>query len=186
MKARIYSKLEGKRRRKHKLKVTPTVAKDIWAKNIMNQLYKAADTQYGRSSGQIQTTSRKFLGRWTDQKWKERWKRYLDYAQRTPTHKDKLSQPRSKTPSRPSAKRKVQLQYQLRTAKNRDRCIPETVFPAFVNVAGHEKKTPPPKHVLIFYSDHAHHRRKKTIQSRGKTARYGQIPLSHREKNSER
>ena len=99
VKARIRSKLQSKSGRKPKLKDTPMVCKDRWAKDIMDQLHKVAETLSERRLGQIQPTSRTSLGRWADQKWEERWKHYLDLvptARITPSNDDKLGWTRNK------------------------------------------------------------------------------------------
>ena len=90
--ARPSSEIIAKARIRSKL-----VAKDMWAKDIMDQLHKTAETPSGRSFGQIQSTSKKFLRRWADQKWEERWKQYLvSNVRKAPAHEDKLGRPQNK------------------------------------------------------------------------------------------
>ena len=94
-KARIRSKLQGKRGRKSKPETTSMQAKKAWAKNSMDHLYQ--EDEVGAS--QPQSLRKKTPRKWARQRWKEGWDHYLSTvpeSKRTPAHRGDLGQQRDK------------------------------------------------------------------------------------------
>ena len=104
------------------------IIKDTWTRGIMDRVVEA--WQKSHHGSQTQLSRGNIIRNWAKEKWKERWKEYLDTAtstNKTPAHHQDLGRPRDKL-HQGLRKAESPLAIQLRTEK--------VGFAAFLHVRG--------------------------------------------------